>query len=55
MWICAMECPVHGISIQSNEEGFLYPGIDERICDGCGICNLVCKDYKEQCRNENKV
>ena len=53
--LCVMECPKHAISMHSNEEGFLYPEIDEQICDGCDICNLVCKGYKEQCHQKNKA
>ena len=53
--LCAIECPKHAISMHSNEEGFLYPEIDEQTCDGCDICNLVCKGYKKQCHQKNKA
>ena len=52
--LCAVKCPKHAISMRSNVEGFLYPEINEQICDGCAICNQVCKGYKEQCHQKNK-
>lgn len=39
---CAQVCPKHCISMQSDEEGFLYPRIDMEQCVHCGLCEKVC-------------
>ena len=39
---CAMSCPIGAISMQENEEGFLYPVIDEKKCTNCGLCLKSC-------------
>lgn len=39
---CYSICPVHAISMVGDEEGFLYPKIDESICVRCEMCLSVC-------------
>lgn len=39
---CYNICPKNCISMQSNDEGFLYPHIDEEKCSNCGLCEKVC-------------
>ena len=39
---CASICPHAAISLQKNNEGFLYPEIDKTLCVDCGLCNKVC-------------
>lgn len=39
---CANKCPKHCIVMRSNDEGFLYPQIDEKTCIDCNICQKVC-------------
>ncbi len=39
---CVILCPVHAISMEENEEGFLYPVIDENKCIRCCKCIKVC-------------
>lgn len=39
---CEKSCTVHAITMQKNEEGFLYPIIDETKCVDCGKCTKVC-------------
>lgn len=39
---CANICPVGCISMRADEEGFLYPTVDEDKCVGCGRCEQVC-------------
>ncbi len=39
---CYAVCPKHCISMQSDDEGFLYPVVDTKICTDCGLCNKVC-------------
>ena len=40
---CEQSCPVGSIQMISDEEGFIYPVIDERTCINCGICHQVCE------------
>lgn len=39
---CASACPENCITMQADEEGFLYPAVDEERCIHCGICDKVC-------------
>ena len=39
---CYAVCPRKAISMQPDEEGFLYPHIDEPLCVHCGLCERVC-------------
>ena len=39
---CANLCPVNAISMQENEEGFLFPHIDHEKCTSCGLCYNKC-------------
>lgn len=41
---CAMKCPKHCISMQSDSEGFLYPIVNETDCIDCGLCEKVCHE-----------
>lgn len=39
---CVQRCPKQCISLQEDEEGFLYPQVDKEICVNCGLCEKVC-------------
>ena len=39
---CQQICPVQCIVMTSDEEGFLYPKINEGQCIGCRKCEVVC-------------
>ena len=39
---CVQKCPKRCISLREDEEGFLYPIIDENTCVDCGLCERVC-------------
>lgn len=39
---CAERCPHHCITMTSDEEGFLYPVVDEDVCTHCNLCDSVC-------------
>ncbi len=39
---CVQQCPQHCISMVYDDEGFLYPKVDETLCTNCGACEKVC-------------
>lgn len=39
---CMEICPVAAITMEQDEEGFLYPKVDESRCIRCGKCQRVC-------------
>lgn len=43
---CKEKCPKKAISMKGDEDGFLYPEIDESVCVKCGLCRKVCPALK---------
>lgn len=39
---CVQCCPKSCITMHEDEEGFLYPEVDESVCIDCGLCEKVC-------------
>lgn len=39
---CVQVCPIECISMQADEEGFLYPVVADNKCIECGKCEKVC-------------
>ena len=39
---CEEKCPRGAIKMKPDEEGFLYPVIDQAYCVDCGLCQKVC-------------
>lgn len=39
---CASVCPKGCIAMTADENGFLFPKVDEARCVSCGLCELVC-------------
>lgn len=39
---CYSVCPKNCISMIEDNEGFLYPKVDENLCVHCGLCEKVC-------------
>lgn len=39
---CYHSCSKNAISMVENDEGFIYPQIDENLCINCGKCLKVC-------------
>lgn len=39
---CYAICPKQAISMNEDEEGFLYPQVEESKCIGCYACLKVC-------------
>lgn len=48
---CASICPNNCIEMIPDEEGFLYPHIDETKCVECGMCEKVCPVINTPKRN----
>lgn len=41
-WGCYNICPKSAITMKQDNEGFLYPRIDENVCIDCKMCLKVC-------------
>ena len=39
---CVQGCPVQCIHMEADQEGFLYPIVDQERCIQCGLCNKIC-------------
>lgn len=39
---CVQRCPKQCILLHEDEEGFLYPKVEQEICIDCGLCEKVC-------------
>ena len=39
---CVSICPKQCIAMREDEEGFLYPVVDDFLCIDCGLCEKVC-------------
>lgn len=51
---CAQVCPKHCITMKPDEEGFLYPQVDETVCIHCNACEKVCPVLQKQLPEETK-
>lgn len=40
--LCAEICPTKCITMQADDEGFLYPQCNEKACISCGRCERIC-------------
>lgn len=49
---CAEICPVHAISMEKDDEGFLYPVRCGDKCIHCGLCDSVCGFELEKSSNK---
>lgn len=41
-WACCSVCPFDAINMVRDNEGFLYPEINESKCRRCGLCKKSC-------------
>lgn len=54
-WACANICPVKAITMECDNEGFLYPIISHSMCIDCKMCLNVCPVKTSiQIEEENK-
>lgn len=51
---CYSTCPTQAIAMIEDDEGFVYPQIDETKCIKCGLCEKTCPCIKEK-KNNNYI
>lgn len=39
---CQQSCPKKCITMEPDDEGFLYPRVEEKACVNCGLCEKAC-------------
>ncbi|PYG87803.1 coenzyme F420-reducing hydrogenase beta subunit [Ruminiclostridium sufflavum DSM 19573] len=44
---CEQICPNRSVSMLEDEEGFIYPHVNESLCTGCGLCVRHCPQLKD--------
>lgn len=44
---CEQICPKHAITLQYDDEGFLYPFVNTERCVRCDLCKKVCSAEKD--------
>lgn len=49
--LCSVLCPKNCIEMQENEQGFIFPRIDESACIHCGLCVKRCTAFSERSRS----
>ena len=42
---CKVTCPQNAITMEADEEGFLYPVINQKLCIDCELCKARCQIY----------
>ena len=55
---CANACPKNCISMVEDNEGFLYPKVNQDVCINCGLCEKTCSiknPIEEQANPEQKA
>ena len=58
--MCAGACPKNCIEMQADDEGFVYPHVDESSCVNCHLCEKVCpvinfKDEKSDFQQQGYI
>ncbi len=53
---CMSVCPFHAIEMIVDQDGFIYPKIDENLCKNCGKCVKACsfKNKNSHKANDDK-
>lgn len=47
---CVGCCPRGAIYLQADERGFLFPVIEEKECNHCGKCSIICNKIEQLAR-----
>lgn len=47
---CKNICPTSAIMFETDQTGFEYPNVDEKLCINCGLCRKVC-DFNKAINN----
>ena len=50
---CSQTCPFGAVMMDADDEGFLFPRIDEGVCTDCGLCRKICPVNKAKENGEN--
>lgn len=50
---CFSICPKQAVKMSPDEEGFLYPCVNQIKCTDCGLCNKVCPMQNRESRMES--
>lgn len=50
---CYNACPAGAIQMKEDEEGFIYPEINEEQCILCGLCQKKCPELNEKRNNSD--
>lgn len=53
--LCKDICPKNAISMQADEEGFVYPVIDKEKCINCGLCSKLCIFHNYKLNQESET
>lgn len=53
--VCSIVCPIQAIEMVADENGFIYPRIQEEKCNCCGLCKKTCAFQKQNECNISKV
>lgn len=52
---CKNICPKNAIEMKEDEEGFLYPVIDENRCINCNRCKNICSNINPPVEYEGEA
>lgn len=52
---CSQVCPQQCISMDEDDEGFLYPIVDSKLCIGCSLCEKVCPVIQHETKSKNET
>ena len=52
---CVSICPRQAISMQPDEEGFLYPAVDGNLCISCDLCEKRCPVGNEHPEHDVRI
>ncbi len=50
---CYNACPKNAINMETGNDGFVFPKIDEKLCVNCGICAKKCPSINKKVEMKN--